>query len=113
MEDSYSVQVAGTSQAVLPVISQQEGTCTGDLAPLAPPADPSNGRDFLDSQPSLSQHLQEAIQVPLLPEDLAILSVFDGHGGIEVAEHCRERLVSPAAGWGLCGRSPRWKMDLG
>ncbi len=34
----------------------------------------------------------QPICAPPIPEDLAVLSVFDGHGGTEVAEHCRDRL---------------------
>lgn len=42
----------------------------------------------LDSPSGVS----DSISVPFLHEDLILLSVFDGHGGSEVAEHCRDKL---------------------
>lgn len=66
MEDAYSVQLTP------PVVTQA----------------PSVAEHACDKSPGM----QDSIQVPLLPEDLAVLSVFDGHGGTEVAEHCREKL---------------------
>jgi hypothetical protein len=66
MEDAYSVQL--TPPVVTPAPSVPDSAC--------------------DKSPGM----QDSIQVPLLPEDLAVLSVFDGHGGTEVAEHCRSKL---------------------
>lgn len=99
MEDAYSIQMAGPSQHLAPLIAQalagpdpQESQAIQALV-VGPTA--AEAKE-LKQQPSLGQQLQDSIQVPLLPEDLAVLSVFDGHGGTEVAEHCREKLVSEA-----------------
>ncbi|KAL6761134.1 hypothetical protein V8C86DRAFT_2544057 [Haematococcus lacustris] len=76
MEDAYSIQMTPP----LPV-------CPCDLPGLAPPQEAGHS-----PQPSQSSNLDAQGSPSTLPEDLAVLSVFDGHGGTEVAEHCRERL---------------------
>eukprot|EP00967_Tisochrysis_lutea_P051899 scaffold64213_cov21-Tisochrysis_lutea.AAC.2 len=66
------------------------GAVQAQPGPGTPPQQNLNGPS--PEAPVLDEDDAANIPVPLLPEDLAVLSVFDGHGGNEVAEHCRESL---------------------
>ncbi|KAG1675229.1 hypothetical protein FOA52_016260 [Chlamydomonas sp. UWO 241] len=65
MEDSYSVQTKLSSPGM--DIASRPGTMT-------------------------TTSTENEINLPGFSEDLAFFSVFDGHGGDEVAQHCSERL---------------------
>ncbi len=118
MEDAYSVQV--------PQQSCSAGHCSQHPSAdvTAPSGEHQDGGAALSAvaeqeEPSgqaMSVGIQEPIIAPPIPEDLAVLSVFDGHGGTEVAEHARTRLHmhfaaslseqrSAAAGSGEAGES--------
>jgi len=83
MEDAYSVQMT-------PPPSSSAGPGAAE-APSTPPQEPPNGPA---PEASAAQSDDTIPPAPTLSEDhnLAVLSVFDGHGGNEVAEHCRESL---------------------
>jgi hypothetical protein len=95
MEDAYSVQTAQPSAAgVGPVSDSSSATMTAEAT------DNSNASTCNQQLDRSQQHgvvdtEQPHAAVPAVPGgggDLALLSVFDGHGGQEVAMHCRDRL---------------------
>ncbi|KAF5829921.1 phosphatase 2C-like domain-containing protein [Dunaliella salina] len=106
MEDAYSVQMtpppATSSGTAATAAAAGAAPGAGSLAAGAeqaqqgPGISPPQQQNLNGPSPEATVPVEGEdaanIPAPLLPEDLAVLSVFDGHGGNEVAEHCRESL---------------------
>mmetsp|Transcript_30971 Transcript_30971/g.68624 ORF Transcript_30971/g.68624 Transcript_30971/m.68624 type:complete len:715 (+) Transcript_30971:172-2316(+) len=76
MEDSYSVQEKLSSPSSSAI----------DVSPSA-----NSNKSTVTCGAGLGTE-QGPIDVPFLPEDLSWFSVYDGHGGNDVAQHCSDRL---------------------